>query len=453
MTDHRTISARGALCIVAGSMLGVGIFLSPVQMASLLSSPWPCFAVWIFAAIIVLGGSVAYAELATQFPHAGGDYVYHRQFFGPSVAFASGWALFAGIFSGSIAAVAVAMCQFQLSTLLGTDLKAPLFHMFGHGISAAQLVGIAIVLGFTALNVRGISFSERVQKVFTLVPLALLVLLALIACVLFALDRTPAPVPAEPMPVTLSALVGAYLLAYFAYSGWNAVTYVAGEVKDPKRNIPRALCGGASAVAAIYLLLNLVFVLVLGQGGLQVAGEAGSALAGILGGRGCALAMNGLILICLAATLNATILGGGRIAYAMAKDGAFWKRAGNLHKKNQTPAFALWFQAAWSSLLILTNSFDQLLAAVSLTMLCTGSLTVLAFFTLRLRGPKNDDRWHAFGYPWLPLLYLLSSALVLGVKLYEAIGNITEDVTPLFGLAVVLIAFAAHSLYHRKKTA
>ncbi len=452
-THQRSISARGALCIVAGSMLGVGIFLSPVQMAALIQSPLAYFGVWIFAAVIVLGGSVAYAELATAFPHAGGDYVYHRQIFGPSVAFASGWALFAGIFSGSIAAVAVAMCQFQLHTLTGIDFNAPVFELFGFTLRRSALLGVGIVLLFTLLNVRGISLSEGVQKLCTLVPLGILTLLALVALGFFFSGSTN-PKPAEaPVPVTLSALVGGYLLAYFAYSGWNAVTYVAGEVKDPTRNIPRALCGGAGIVAGLYLLLNIIFFLLLGPQGLAESNEAGSALALSLFGRGAELAMNGLILICLAATLNASILGGGRIAYAMAKDGAFLKRAATLNPKTGTPSFALWLQAAWSSILILSNSFDQLLAAVSLTMLCTGSLTVLSFFALRLKQPASKERWRAFGYPWLPALYLISSALVLTVKLYEAFVNFGRDDAPLLGLVIVLVAFAAHAIYRRMKVA
>ncbi len=450
----RRIGARGALAIVAGSMLGVGIFLSPVQMAALVTNPLAFIGVWFFAAIIVIGGAGAYAELATRYPRAGGDYIFIREVFGSSAAFASGWALVAGIFGGSIAAVAVALCQYQLSTLTGTDLVA-LHPIEGVPLSAAQLIAIAFVVVLTALNARGVTLSEGVQKLCTLVPIGLLTVLAAYGLVFVAQQKaTPTPAVTE-QPITLSALVAAYLLAYFAYSGWNAVTYVAGEVKEPSRSIPSALIGGAGVVALLYMVLCVVFMLVLGMGGLAQSGEAGSSLAGALFGSSAGTAMNFVVLLGLTATLNASILGGGRVAYAMAKDGAFLKRAAVLNEKTNSPAAALWIQGAWAVLLIVTNSFDQLLAAVSLTMLCTGSLTVLAFFVVRLRERNKSTApgvWKAFGFPVLPSLYLISSAVALAVEVTRAIQEPDSGGIPLIGLAIVVFAFIGHASFQRIKS-
>lgn len=426
-------------------MLGIGIFLSPAQMASRIASPWIFFAVWIVAAIVVLGGAVAYAELGTRLPKAGGDYVYHREALGPSVAFASGWCLFGAIFSGSIAAVAVALFDYQISALTGLNLGKILVGPF----TASQVLGATLIIGLTWLNARGVRPSALAQKILTLTPVFVLFVVAIIAISLWGTLHTPAPIPTTvSTDWTMHDLVAAYLAAYFAYSGWNAVSYVAGEVSDPRRNIPRSLLGGTILVAVLYMVLCVVFVLVLGMGGVAQAGEVGSALARSLGGETAYLAMNGLILLCLLATLNGSVLGGGRVAYAMGQDGAFLRRAGQLDPKTGSPNFALWLQASWATVLVLTNQFETLLLAVSLAMILTGSLTVISLYILRTREPEGPH-WRAFGYPWLPGLYLVSTVVVLGVESSRLFGSEAVSLTPLLGLALVAGAFIAHTLWRR----
>ncbi|MCA9527350.1 MAG: amino acid permease, partial [Myxococcales bacterium] len=196
MAQRRSIGFWGAFSIVAGSMLGIGIFLSPSEMARHIASPGVFLGVWALAGVIVLGGAVAYAELGTRFPKAGGDYVFHREAFGPSVAFATGWGLFGAIFCGSIAAVAVAICQYQLSALTGFDLTAP---VPGLGpISFAQLFGSGIVIGLTAMNARGVRLSALAQQITTLTPVVVLFLVALVAIGVWAAGHLTPPTPAVP---------------------------------------------------------------------------------------------------------------------------------------------------------------------------------------------------------------------------------------------------------------
>ena len=451
-TQHRSITLAGALSIVVGSMLGIGIFLSPGEMARSLPGPWSFLGVWLVAGLIVLGGAAAYAELGTRFPHAGGDYVFHREAFGPSAAFATGWALFGAIFSGSIAAVAVALFEFQVDALLPTvDFHATLavVPLVGE-VHVAQVAGVVLVLGLTLLNARGVRPSAVTQQIMTLLPVAVLFVLALATLGFFAGGQLELhETRHSPPPLSMGGLVTAYLAAYFAYSGWNAVIYVAGEVRAPKRNIPRALVGGTLAVTLLYLALCGAFVAVLGLGGLADGGEAGSQLAAALLGEAGGVPMNILVLLCLLATLNGSVLSGARVAYAMALDGALWRGARKLDARSGAPNAALWVQAAWSSVLILTNSFEALLVGVSLTMVVTGSLTVLALFRVRRRdgGPRAVRFPGAEALIWL---FLASSALVLGVKVHEGVTG-AGSVGPLWGLGVGLLAFLVHGLARRRR--
>lgn len=452
--QQRTIGFWGAFAIVAGSMLGIGIFLSPTQMAQHIGSPWVFLGIWAFAGLLVIGGAVAYAELGARFPRAGGDYVFHRIAFGPSVAFSTGLSLFGAIFCGSIAAVAVAVFQYQLSALLGVDLTQPIP---GVGfLSFAQVLGSLLVVGLTAMNARGVTLSALAQQLAALTPMVVLFMVAVVTLGLFAGGRVPPHIAATPPPLTVGGLVSAYLAAWFAYSGWNAVIYVAGEVERPGRNIPRSLLGGSISVIVLYLLLCVAFIAGLGMAGLAQAGEAGSALAAAVGGPSASMLMNFLVFLCLISTLNSSVLGGARVAFAMAHDGAFWKRAGHLDRHTGVPAFALWLQAAISIGLILTNQFEDLLKAVSLAMVLTGSLTVLALFVIRRReqraGVAAQPEYRAAGWPWLPGLYIVASLVVVGALLWS-VATGEERANPLVGLVALAVAWLGHALWRRRRRA
>lgn len=453
LRQRRSIGFWGAFSIVAGSMLGIGIFLSPGEMARAVSAPWIFLAIWLAAGVIVIGGAVAYAELGTRFPKAGGDYVFHREAFGSSVAFATGWGLFGAIFSGSIAAVAVAIWQYQLSALTGFDFTQTAFALGTYGISWAQVMGCGLVLALTALNARGVQFSAWAQQVTTLTPVLLLFMLAVAVLVMALTGQLPEPrVPASPVPLTIGGVVTAYLAAYFAYSGWNAVIYVAGEVETPQKNIPRALLGGTLTITAMYLLLCVAFLAVLGMGGLASGGEASASLAGALGGGWMGGLMNILVLLCLLATLNGSILGGGRVAFAMGRDGVFLRVAGRLNRETGVPTVALWLQAGWSIVLVLTNRFEDLLFAVSMTMVITGALTVIALWCIRRRDGCPDGVYRAFGWPWLPGLFLVSSSLVVLGQIYSVLFR-DARANPLIGLGVLVAAYVAHALITRASQA
>ncbi len=444
----RVIGPVGGFAIVAGSMLGIGIFLSPPIVAGHVASPAIFLAVWAAGGLTALAGAVACGELGAMLPRAGGDYVFQYEALGPSVAFASGWALFAAIFCGSVAAMSVAICSYQLPALIGVDLSGALVNLPWGPLSGAQGAALVLVPALTFLNTLGARPSARSQSLLTLVPIAALAIFSAVAVV-----RGGAPEsPAAPAPMlTLGGLVLAYNAVYFAYSGWINVIYVGGEVKQPGRNIPGALVGGTLAVTALYLLLCAGFLRVLGMDGMASAGEAGSATAGVLGGDGARRALTVLIASALLASINGTILAGARVAYAMAGRGHMPSRLSGIAKHGGAPRAALWTQAGIAMLLIVSGGFEDLLQMTSLTMVLTGALTVSCVFVLRRTRPELPRPYRATAYPWLPGLYVVSCALVIAVMLARAAAAEPGARYPLLGLAIFAAAFAGHRLISRRR--
>ncbi len=452
----RVIGGLGATAIVAGSMLGIGIFLAPPIVARNLPDIAPYFGIWVFAALAAVAGAVAMAELGAMMPQAGGDYVFQRRAFNPSVAFASGWVLFGAIFTGSVAALAVPICQYQLPTLMqpivaafggpaeGWDWSAPLLVPWLNG---TRLVAIALVLGFTLLNALNTKLSALAQTLMTLIPMAVLTAFAGYAVFLGAAPVVEAA-PATETTIDAGSWARAYLPVYFAFAGWNAIVYVAGDVSSPSRNIPRSLIGGTVVVTLLYLLLCWAFLEVLGFGGLATSFEAGTASAAALGGVPAKLIITSLIGIALLASLNATVLQGGRVAYAMAKGGALWRGFASTNDSG-VPGRALWFQAGWACLLILTGTFEEILELVSIAMLICGSLTVAALFVLRRREPDAERPYRALGYPLLPAFYLFSSAAVIALVAWETFGqdDLVARVFPLIGVGIMVLALVGHFVW------
>jgi APA family basic amino acid/polyamine antiporter len=449
----RVIGGLASVAIVAGSMLGIGIFLTPPIVAREFPSALPFFGIWIVAALSALGGAAACAALGTMMPRAGGDYIFQRRAYGPTVAVASGWVLFGAVFAGSIGAMAVPIAQYQLPVLLapvtsalGTgsvDLAAPLWTLCeGCTVSGTQLVGILIVVVFTFLNVLGARTAAVVQTALTTVPMALLTVAGLVA--LFLADGSASPAPA-PEPGGGSWMT-AYSAVYFAFAGWNALIYVAGEVKDPDRNIPLGLVGGTTITTVLYLLLCGSFLAVLGFDGLATAGEAGTAVASVLGGEGAAVVITGLIAIVLLASINATIMGGGRIALAMARDGVLWRGFARVNQAG-VPARALWLQAGWAIALILTGSFEQILHLVSVAMMLVGSLTVASLFVIRAKTETPGGVYSSWMIPWLPGIYLASSLVVVVGSVVEALSEGSDQSWhALGGVILMLVVAGVHAV-------
>ena len=405
---------------------------------------------WICGGLIALAGSVAYAELGNLLPKSGGDYVFQRAAFGDSIAFASGWLLFLAVFGGSIAAVAVGLCEYQFSALLGVDLTS--IHVLG--LSLAKLIGVLIVIGFTFMNRFACSISGTIQGILTIGPILLLA-----AGTLYAFGAVE---PASTLEASSAASQGpssgqsglffgfvmAYLPIYFAFSGWNGVIFLAGEVKNPSKNIPLGLFLGTAVVTALYLLLCTGFIHVIGFEGLTQVNEAGSEAAGILGGSTARIFITICIALGLMASLNGTILGGARVGFAMARDRVLWSGFSRLSHARKIPERALWLQAGWACLLILTESFAVILDLVSLAMLLSGSITVLSLYVLREKDGVNLET-HGMMH-WLrkicPPLFIGVNALVFVGIAIEAWHSGIHGFDRFLGVILFVLAFLFHRL-------
>jgi APA family basic amino acid/polyamine antiporter len=388
---HRALGLPDATALVAGSMIGSGIFIVPAEMMRALGSPGWLLAVWLLAGAMTVTAAALYGDLVVRHPRAGGQYVYLREGFGPLVGFLYGWTLFLVIQTGTIAAVAVAFARFTAVLVPGMDGRE-----LGLGLTAERALAIAVIAALTIANCRGIEVGKRIQNVFTVAKLAALI--GLIALCLGAYSPAVAAAnftapwhrdPAATLPIA-AAIGSAIVGALFSADAWNNLTFAAEEVHEPGRTIPRALVAGAGLVILIYLAANVAYLLVLPamgspDGGTplargiahasrdRVATAAVEALLGPIGVAAMALA----IMISTFGCVNGLILSGARVSYAMARDGLFFPAAGRLSATG-APAYALVVQGLWAAALTLTGTYGDLLDYVIFAALLFYALTVVA---------------------------------------------------------------------------
>ena len=318
MTNHSPNVRRNSqlnifhgTALVIGSMFGIGIFLYPPLVAKYTGTFAIFLLVWFIGGLISLCGALAYSELGVLYPKAGGDYTFHKELLGDATGFASGWLLFLGIFSGSIATMTSAIIYFQLSSLLGIDFSTVLLsYPWGGVLTASELTACGIILFFTCINMISIRFSGNLQVILTVIPVTLVLAFCLYG--VFCYD-TQAPKEAlTKVDTNYFDIIKAYLLVYFAYAGWNAVVYFSGDFKNPKKDAfffaPRN-----STTTLFYFILGSAFVFILGFNGLQEVPEAGTAIAGIIGGKPAQSIMTGLIALAILASINGTVLAGGKL--------------------------------------------------------------------------------------------------------------------------------------------
>ncbi len=407
--ERRALSAVDATVLVVSNVVGVGIFLAPGSVATLAGRPAWYFALWLGGGAIALAGALSYAELGAALPRAGGEYVYLREAYGPLWGFLYAWCSFLVTLSGAIAAIAVGVAEYGIRAVGGAPAGAT------PPLALVRGVGVAVVLGLSLLNWLGVKASSRFQNVLTGITLASIGLLVSLG---FAGGRgslahfTARPAPLEAGPTWL-ALGAALVPIFFTYAGWNAPTYVAGEIARPDRAVPLALAAGTGITIGIYLMLNALFVYAFPLDRLRAVETVGEAAARVLIGPGVAAGIAALITLITLCTLNATILTASRIPYALGRDGAFWPALGKLDERTGTPARVLALQAAWTCTLILTGTFSSLLIFATVMMILLSGLAVAALFVLRARAPHLPRPYRAWGYPLVPGLYLVACAGML----------------------------------------
>ena len=422
-----TLGLLDATMIVAGSMIGSGIFIVSADIARNVGSAGWLIAVWLITGFMTLIAAMSYGELSAMFPKAGGQYVYLKEAFNPLAGFLYGWSFFAVIQTATIAAVGVAFSKFAgyfIPALEVTD--ANIIAQIGiFKIYPAQLVSIALIVLLTYINTKGIQGGKMIQTVFTVVKLLSLFGLILFGFVLAARAeiwdanwtdawamKTRAADGAVVGGVAGSAILGAIAAAMvgsiFSSDAWNNVTFIAGEVKNPQRNIGLSLFLGTLIVTLIYVAANLMYISVLPLQEIasapqdRVAVAASTPIFGTIGAYVIAV----MIMISTFGCNNGLILAGARVYYTMAQDGLFFKKTGELNKNN-VPEFALWIQCLVASLLCLSGRYGDLLDMISFVVVLFYALTILGIFVLRKNRPDAWRPYRAFGYPVLPALYIL----------------------------------------------
>jgi len=453
----RVIGSVGAFSIVAGSMIGVGIFLFSDEIARGVGSLPMVIAMVLLGGFFALSGSAACGELGAMMPKAGGDYVFQRAAYGRSVAFASGWVLFAAIFAGSTATLAIATTQYQIGPLLGypafPNMTEPLLGPF----NGAQVGGIGIILLFTLLNDLGTSLSARAQTILTLSPIVLMLGLGgyvLIAQPAVVVPPTGDELGALPEMLTFGGIASAFLAVNFIFSGWINIIYVASEVKEPGKTIPRSMFSATIAVTLLYLVMIAMFVAVLGMSGLASKGspalgfEQGTRVANALGSPVLGTIVLVTIMLAILTSVNATIMAAARVGYAMSRDGALWKPMGKLSMSG-VPRRALWFHALLACLIALTGTADAIGEMTSLAMFVTGSLTVFAMYVLRVKLPDLARPYRANSV--MPALYVLLAVFAIAAKLAAAVEEPgVKAWYPLVGLGILAVTWVGHLIYLRQ---
>jgi APA family basic amino acid/polyamine antiporter len=429
----RDLRASDATFLVVSGVIGSGIFLTPGAIANHLPHPGLMLAAWLVGGALSLAGALANAELAAMFPRAGGDYVYLREAFHPLAGFLVGWLSFFVIYAGTIATLAAGFA-------------AALADFLPMSAAAQRTVAVAVTLAVSALNYVGVRWGAAANNLTAAAKV-----LALLAFVAFGtLVGNGDGANLRPLVQGASALSGsAFALALspvlFSYLGWNSSVYVASEIRDPGRNVPRSLFYGVAVCTSIYLLVNAVYLYAIPIESLRTTANAGEAAARALFGPAGSTPVAIFVLVSIFGTLNATVLVGPRIAYAMALDGLFLKGVEHAHARFHTPTIAIALQAVVSiAILLFLESFERALDYTVFAILLATMADVAALYALRRRQPGRSRPYRAWGYPWVPALYFVATA---GVALALLVGNPRDCA---LGLAIAAAGLPFYRLFARR---
>lgn len=453
-----------ATMLVAGSMIGSGIFIVSAEIARNVGSAGALLLMWVLAGIVTLIAALSYGELSGMYPKAGGQYVYLREAYNPFVAFLFGWTQFGVIQTGTIAAVAVAFAKFTAYLLPVFSEQHVIMKAGNFTVSGARLLAIFSIFLLTYINSRGVKNGKFIQTVFTLVKIGSLLGLTLLGLLAGAKAEVWhanwenawqfANISAVNGQTTITLLSGLALFgavavsmkgSLFSSDAWNNVTFIAAEIKSPGKNIGRSLFWGTLIVTIIYLATNLMYLAVLPFNEIAFAANdrVGVAAAEKIFGNNGSLIVALMIMISTFGCNNGLILSGARIYYTMAKDGLFFKSAGNLNRYS-VPGRGLWIQGWWASALCLTGSYNDLLAMVIFGVLVFYVLTIAGIYILRRKQPDVPRSYKAFGYPVLPMVYIIAAAaLALLLLIFES--NYTVP-----GLGIILAGIPVYYIAKRR---
>lgn len=475
---HRSLGLLDATMLVSGSMIGSGIFIVSADMGRLTGSTGWLLFLWLLSGAITLMAALCYGELAGMMPKAGGQFVYIQRAWGNMLSFLYGWTVFTVIQTGVIAAVAVAFAKYTAVFFPVFSVDNILLDVAGLKISAAQVLAIVLIAFLSYFNSRGIEGGKKIQTFFT--STKLIALFFLIVVGLYYGLKTDIITQnfqnawhAEQLTKTDSGWVSEHITGFalilvlgtaiigslFSSDAWNNVTFIAGEIKDPRKNIPRSLLLGTGIVTVLYFLANISYLSllplkgsadatdVIGQG-IQFAGggtdRVGTAAASMIFGDTSVYIMAALIMISTFGCNNGIILSGARVYYAMAKEGLFFKKAEQLNNKG-VPGYALTIQAIWASILCLSGTYGDLLDYTTFASLLFYVITIAGLLILRNKEPQAERPYKVIGYPLLPLLYIIIALAICLILLYTK-TSVTGK-----GLFIVLLGLPVYLFINDKK--
>ena len=458
----RELGLLDGTMLVVGSMIGSGIFIVSSDMVRQLGSAGWLIAMWVLTGVITVIAAVSYGELSAMFPKAGGQYVYIKEAYGKLVGFLYGWSFFAVIQTGTIAAVGVAFAKFSAYLYPPLSDKNILYELGSFKLNAAQIVSIVTIIILSYINSRGVKNSKILQTVLTvikIVSLAGLIIFGFMAASADVWDanwtnawvsRSLNVNTGSWMPISgvalISAISAALVGSLFSSVAWEGVTFIAGEIKNPKRNVGLSLFLGTLIVSIIYILANVMYLAVVPLQGIATAESDRVAVVAsqtIFGGIGT-LIIAVMIMISTFACNNGLIMAGARVYYTMAQDGLFFKKAAQLNKAS-VPEWSIWVQCFWASALCLTGKYGDLLDFVVIVVLIFYILTILGIFILRKKLPNVERPYKAFGYPVLPALYIIIATSICIALLY------TKTSTSGWGVVIMLVGIPNYYLTKAKE--
>lgn len=445
----RTLSLPDSISMVAGSMIGCGIFLVSADISRQVHSAPLLLAVWVLAGFVSFCGAIAYGELAANIPDEGGQYMYLKKIFNDKVAFLFGWTLFTVIQAGTIAAISIAVAKFIGLLIPSISTFNVLFSLGPIHFSTQQLFAVVTILTLTYINSRGIEYGVITQNIFTVTKL--LSIAAIILCGLFfGFDWNVIHTNFAPNAFTfhlsdVAKISTATVGALFASISWNNITFIAGEIKDPEKNVKKALVYGVGMVVLLYLLVNMIYVVSTPISAIQtapddiVAAVSMSAIFGSIGKNIIAV----IIMISAFGCANGMVMAGARVYYKMAKDRLFFRNLAVINRKTKVPVNSLWFQCAWISALILWGNYTQLLDFVIFASLIFYVITMVGIFVYRKKFPDSNKALRINNF--FAISFIVISTYIIGCL------AVFKPLTTLPGLAITLAGLPIYFLWNRAK--
>ena len=447
---ERRLGPLDAAAIIVSNVIGGGILFTPPQIAASVPGALLFLSTWLAGGVLAFAGAMAYAELAALRPRAGGEYVYLRDAFGRLAAFLTGWTSFVAGFSGAIATSAVVLAFYLGRFVPAAGNSTPFLSLpivpgaLVLNFSPQSVTAIAAIAGMAWVHLRGVGPGRIVGDILATLKVAAFVLFIALG---FAFGQGNMGNLAESAPVAPTGWLLALIPVMFTYSGWNAASYVAEEIRDPGRNVPRAFALGTGAVIGIYLLLNALYLFVLPVSQLaKVQGSVLDVVADRLLGPIAGDIMGVVSIVSLLASISAMTFAGPRVYFAMARDGVFFARAASVHPRYRTPAVAIMAQAVWSSLLVLSAKADALVNYTGFAIVLFSGIAVLALFALRAREPHAERPFRAWGYPLAPAIYAVASAAILINGLYRNPGPTGA------GALIILAGLPLYALFKARRS-